>query len=79
MNYWLMINDYPPLIIYDDDRSVYYKALQDYDEREELEPFKEFLIYEMNKTWEKALAKATGKETKRKPLESILEEGKAED
>ena len=35
LNYWLMINDYPPLVIYEEDRRAYYDALQTYDEQED--------------------------------------------
>ena len=36
LNYRLMINDYPPMIIYEEDRRAYYDALQAYDEQEDL-------------------------------------------
>ncbi len=58
LNYYLMINDHPPLIIYDEDKSLYYECLQKYDEAEEIDPLYEFLIYETEKTWEKTLAMA---------------------
>lgn len=51
LNYWLMINDYPPTIIYEEDRRAYYDALQAYDEQEELSPLVEFLEAETVKTW----------------------------
>ena len=35
LNYWLMLNDHPPLIVYDEDKQDYYKALQQYDEEED--------------------------------------------
>ena len=43
LNYWLMINDYPPAIVYEEDRRAYYDALQVYDEQEDLTPLVQFL------------------------------------
>lgn len=51
LNYWLMINNYPPIIIYEEHRRVYYDALQAYDEQEDLEPLTEFFQQEMIRTW----------------------------
>lgn len=55
LNYFLMINGHPPLIIFDEDKRLYYAALERYDSDEELSPLYEFLKYETEKTWEKAL------------------------
>ncbi|WP_414637062.1 Fic family protein [Acetobacterium sp.] len=55
INYYLMINDYPPLIIYDEDKKLYYEALEIYDCAENLDPLYKFLEYESLKTWEKKL------------------------
>lgn len=55
LNYWLMINDYPPMIIYEGERRAYYDALQVYDEQEDLEPLTEFFQRETVKTWERAM------------------------
>ncbi len=68
MNYYLMINDHPPLIIYDDDKQLYYACLQKYDEAEDLNSLYEFLKYETEKTWEKVLALADGIKQERKGL-----------
>lgn len=51
MNYFLMIRDYPPLIVYDDDNNLYYECLQKYDETEEIDPLFKFFRYETVKTW----------------------------
>ena len=60
MNYYLMTHNHPPLIIYDEDKGLYYElyyeCLQKYDETENLKPLYAFLRYETEKTWEKALA-----------------------
>ena len=51
LNYWLMINDYPPTIVYEEDRRAYYDALQAYDEQEDLTPLVQFLEAQTIKTW----------------------------
>lgn len=68
LNYWLMINDYPPMIIYEEDRRVYYDALQAYDEREDLESLTEFLQQETVKTWERAMGLSSNNMPQRKGL-----------
>jgi len=55
LNYWLMINDYPPMIIYDEDKSVYYAALQKYDEQETLDDLVTFFEAQTVKTWERSM------------------------
>lgn len=51
MNYLLMINDFPPLIIHDEDKPFYYECLEAFDEKENLEPLILLLQYSMEKTW----------------------------
>ena len=68
MNYYLMTHNHPPLIVYDEDKRMYYQCLQKYDEAEELNPLYEFLKYETEKTWEKALELAEGMKPERKGL-----------
>ena len=55
-----MTHNHPPLIVYDEDKRMYYECLQKYDKAEELNPLYEFLKYETEKTWEKALALTNG-------------------
>jgi Fic family protein len=57
MNYCLMTHNHPPLIVYNEDKRMYYECLQKYDETEDLNPLYEFLKYETEKTWEKAIKK----------------------
>lgn len=57
LNYILMINDLPPLIIYDEDKEAYYKALEKYDKEEDINIMIEFIKYEMVKTWSKKIEK----------------------
>ncbi len=68
LNYFLMTHDHPPLIVYDEDKRLYYECLQKYDEAEELNSLHEFLKYETEKTWKKALALAKNIKVERKGL-----------
>lgn len=53
MNYYLMINNHPPIVIFDEDRKEYYQALEAFDKKEELEPLVSFLKGQLEKTWKK--------------------------
>jgi len=55
LNYFLMIRDHPPLIIYDEEKALYYNALAAYDASEDLAPMMAFLRQQAERTWEKAL------------------------
>jgi Fic family protein len=56
-NYFLMTHKHPPLVVYDDDRTEYYAGLERYDAHEDIEPLFEFFQRQLEKTWEKALAR----------------------
>lgn len=56
-NYILMINNVPPLIVYDEDKKYYYAALEKYDKEDDIKSMIEFFKYEMEKTWKKTLDK----------------------
>lgn len=51
MNYYLIINNHPPIVVYEEDRKEYYKALEAFDKGEELEPLVSFLTNQCIKTW----------------------------
>jgi len=55
LNYFLMTHSHPPLIIYDEDKALYYAALEAYDRTEEIVPMYDFLRKETERTWEKSL------------------------
>jgi len=55
MNYMLMSNSHPPLIVYNEDKKVYYSALDYFREGEDLQPFFEFSQGQLEKTWHKTL------------------------
>lgn len=55
LNYYLMTHNHPPIIIYDEDKSLYYQALEAYDGDENLNYMYSFLKKETEKTWKKTL------------------------
>ena len=67
-----MLNDHPPLIVYDEDKQDYYKALQQYDEDEVLEPLVTFLQQETVQTWQRALEMDQGQRQERKGFMEFL-------
>lgn len=58
MNYLLVLNGHPPIIIHEEDRKGYYNALEAWDARQELEPLCAFLRGQTVRTWEKQLERA---------------------
>ena len=73
LNYWLMIDDYPPLIVYEEDRREYYEALQAYDEQETLEPLTHFLEGQTVKTWDRAMKLTHHEAPQYKGLDAFLQ------
>jgi Fic family protein len=71
LNYYLMVNNHPPLIVYDGDKRLYYESLQKYDVDEELSALYEFFKYQVEKTWEKAMALAIHVNQERKGLSDL--------
>ncbi len=57
LNYFLMTHDHPPIVIHDERKVSYYKALECYDQSEDLAPLYAFLREETCATWEKTLAR----------------------
>lgn len=72
LNYYLMTHGHPPLIVFDEDKRLYFECLQQYDETEDLKPLYRFFKYETQKTWEKALALAKGVKQERKDLSDLI-------
>jgi len=60
LNYFLMLNNHPPVVIHDEDKAAYYAALERYDMAEDLRPMVEFLRRQTERTWEKTLARRGG-------------------
>ena len=55
MNYLLIVHNHPPIIIHEEDRNVYYKALEAWDTKQDLNPLIKFLKHQTVKTWEKQI------------------------
>lgn len=53
LNYYLLIHDLPPVIIFDEDKETYYIALEVFDRTDELSGFIQFLKEQTVKTWKK--------------------------
>ena len=51
MNHLLVMNDHPPIIVYDEDKLAYYGAMQVWDDEGDLAPMLDFLRAEAVKTW----------------------------
>jgi Fic family protein len=67
-NYYLLIHGCPPIIIYDEDKNLYYECLQKYDEAKELKPLYEFLKFETEKSWERIVELSNNIKVERKGL-----------
>lgn len=55
MNYVLVLNNHPPIIIFEEDRQAYYNALERFDQDLDLAPLSEFLKEQTVKTWSRYL------------------------
>jgi Fic family protein len=55
MNYYLLLNNHPPITIHDEDRREYYAALESYHTDLDLEPLKGFLKEQAVETWARTL------------------------
>lgn len=53
MNYYLIAHDYPPVVVYEEDKAAYYMALSLFDKTDKLDGMELFLKSETIKTWEK--------------------------
>ena len=58
MNYFLVMNNQPPITIHQEDRKEYYAALEAWDERQELELMEDFLREQTVKTWIKQIERS---------------------
>ena len=56
MNYLLVLQGHPPIIIHEEDRKEYYAALEAWDDRQDLAPLRDFLKSQTEKTWERQIA-----------------------
>lgn len=51
MNYYLITHNYPPVIIYSEDKETYYLALAVFDKTGKIDGFKKFIQEQAIKTW----------------------------
>lgn len=58
MNYFLLCHNHPPIVIHEEDRKEYYAALDQFDSELDLMPLKEFLIKQLEKTWQRSIEKS---------------------
>lgn len=61
MNYILVINGHPPIVIHEEDRKTYYSALESWDTDQDIKPMCEFLKEQTVKTWSKQIERAERK------------------
>ena len=61
MNYFLILNNHPPITIFAEDKKEYYSALEAWDERQDLKLLVSFLESQTVKTWEKQLERLKSK------------------
>ena len=75
LNYFFMIHDHPPLVVYDEDKTEYYAALQGYDENEDIDALIVFVQMQAAKTWAKSISLAEGEPPQqRKSLSDFAQE-----
>ena len=55
MNYFLVIHNHPPIIIHEEDRRMYFEALEAWDREQKLNPLIDFLKEQTVKTWQKQI------------------------
>lgn len=51
LNYILMVNDIPPVIIFDEDKETYFMAMEVFDHSDKIDGFVKFIKEQMVKTW----------------------------
>ena len=64
INYMLMSNGHPPLVVYNEDKQGYYNALKQFSSQEKLDPLFEFFQSQLEKTWEKGLKRYESRKDK---------------
>lgn len=51
LNYWLVMNNHPPVTVFSSDKEKYYEVLQAYVDSEDLKPLYSFLQEQTVRTW----------------------------
>lgn len=76
MNYILMTHNYPPVVIYNNDKSIYVKCLNKFDTVGEIDAMVKFLQYEISKTWCKQFDRSQHRKTSGKKLDEYISKHK---
>lgn len=63
MNYWLMLNDHPPIIIESADQNQYQKCIELFDVQEDIGPLVNYLRGQTVEHWEKVIPSASPQKT----------------
>ncbi|MGL4949218.1 MAG: Fic family protein [Anaeroplasmataceae bacterium] len=51
MNYYLLMKGHPPIIIYEEDKKLYYKSLEHFSDTQDVSVLIDFLKDQCTKTW----------------------------
>ena len=68
LNYYLLTHNVSPVIIYEEDRKEYYKSLERFDTDADLQPLKDFIVREQEKTWTRERQKVVSLKDVKKTL-----------
>lgn len=68
LNYYLLTHNVSPVIIYEEDRKEYYRSLERFDMDADLQPLKDFIVREQEKTWTRERRKAVSLKDVKKTL-----------
>lgn len=68
LNYYLLTHNVSPVIIYEEDRKEYYRSLERFDTDADLQPLKDFIVREQEKTWTRERRKAVSLKDVKKTL-----------
>lgn len=52
MNYFLMTHNYPPLVVFNETKNIYYDALGEYDKTGKIDKFVNYMKESLEKSWE---------------------------
>lgn len=76
MNYFMLLHNHPPVVIHEEDRIEYYKALEHFDVNIDVQPLVDFLKVQLEKTWSRTLTREFNNNKKDVSLEDIIKKAK---
>ena len=71
MNYFLLLHNHPPIIIHEEDRKEYYDALNSWDKQQDLQPLINYLMSQLEKTWQRSIAPPSRAAARQTTLQDI--------